>query len=113
MLKIPLVQILFVVMAFASGFLLARFAGLWRVLFISIATMAAVLVICFPSRNPTLAWVGSMALWAVILLGPVYLAGLIFGNFSHGIWAENGSKSNAPSIQSTSRLNTDEPDEKT
>jgi len=113
MLKIPLVQILLVVMTFASGFLLARFAGLWRVLFISIGTMATILVISYPSRNPTLYWIGSMALWAFILLGPVYLAGLIFGNFSHGIWAENGSKNNAPSIQSTSRLNTDESDEKT
>ena len=67
----------------------------------------------YPSKNATLAWVGSMTLWAIILLGPIYLAGLIFGNFSHGIWAKNEPKENVPNFQNTSGLKADDADEKT
>jgi len=113
MLKMPLVQVALVVMTFVSAFLLARFAGIWRVLLITIPTLATIIVVSFLSpSNALLYWLGTMTLWATILLGPVYLAGLIFGNFLHGMWAKNGSKNNAPSIQNTSRLNTDESDEK-
>jgi hypothetical protein len=82
-------------LTFAIAFLLAKYLGIWRVLLATILILAAI----FVSKVADL-WV--YIIWTSPFTGPFFLAGLIFGNFSHGIWAKNELRENESGIQNTS-----------
>lgn len=64
------------------AFLLARFVGVWRGLSVSLATLIAILALLFLFK-PTdeAAMITGATLMVSTILGPIYIIGLVAGNF--------------------------------
>jgi hypothetical protein len=67
---------------FVVAFLLARFVEMWRGMIVSLATLIAIFALLFLFK-PTndVAMIAGATLMVSTILGPIYIVGLVTGNF--------------------------------
>ena len=87
---------------FVVAFLLARFVGVWRGLLVSLATLIAIfaLLFLFKSTNEA-AMIAGATLMVSTILGPIYIIGLVAGNFFRKPSSSKETKPDQPSDQSS------------